>query len=171
MDEIAAGKGRKRVWHSNRPAGDAAKDPPQQSGRPQSQREFKAQLKALASARKAPAGKKASAEQIGRAREGKARGKIARARETGRGQSCTQERAGVGTAACRLSFRRASLRCTTTAPSGKNWLHEIKFDGYRIEARLDHGKVQLLTRKQLDWTHRFKPIARGGQGSCRRKPR
>ena len=45
------------------------------------------------------------------------------------------------------------------APSGKNWLHEIKFDGYRIEARLDHGKVQLLTRKQLDWTHRFQPIA------------
>ena len=45
------------------------------------------------------------------------------------------------------------------APSGKNWLHEIKLDGYRIEARRDRGKVQLLTRKQLDWTHRFEPIA------------
>ena len=47
----------------------------------------------------------------------------------------------------------------TSAPGGKDWLHEIKFDGYRIEARLDHGKVRLLTRKGLDWTHRFKPIA------------
>ena len=45
------------------------------------------------------------------------------------------------------------------APSGPDWLHEIKFDGYRIEARLDHGKVQLLTRKQQDWTHRFAPVA------------
>ena len=54
------------------------------------------------------------------------------------------------------------------APSGKNWLHEIKFDGYRIEARLDHGKVQLLTRKQLDWTHRFAPIARRDQIARRR---
>ena len=45
------------------------------------------------------------------------------------------------------------------APSGKHWLHEIKFDGYRIEARLDRGKVRLLTRKGLDWTDRFKPIA------------
>lgn len=45
------------------------------------------------------------------------------------------------------------------APTGPEWLHEIKFDGYRIEARLDHGQVQLLTRKRQDWTHRFEPIA------------
>ncbi len=45
------------------------------------------------------------------------------------------------------------------APRGSEWLHEIKYDGYRIQARLDHGKVRLLTRKNLDWTHRFKPIA------------
>ena len=46
------------------------------------------------------------------------------------------------------------------APTGPEWLHEIKFDGYRIEARLDHGQVQLLTRKRQDWTHRFEPIAK-----------
>jgi hypothetical protein len=34
------------------------------------------------------------------------------------------------------------------APAAPNWLHEIKFDGYRMEARLDDGKVQLLTRKR-----------------------
>jgi bifunctional non-homologous end joining protein LigD len=45
------------------------------------------------------------------------------------------------------------------APAGREWLHEIKFDGYRMEARLDHGKVRLLTRKRQDWTHRFEPVA------------
>jgi bifunctional non-homologous end joining protein LigD len=44
-------------------------------------------------------------------------------------------------------------------PTGAGWLHEIKFDGYRTEARLDHGAIQLLTRKRQDWTHRFKPVA------------
>ena len=44
-------------------------------------------------------------------------------------------------------------------PAGDGWLHEIKFDGYRMEARLDHGNVQLLTRKRQDWTHRFEPVA------------
>ena len=44
-------------------------------------------------------------------------------------------------------------------PSGPNWLHEIKYDGYRMQARLDGGKVKLLTRKGLDWTKRFSSIA------------
>ena len=37
-------------------------------------------------------------------------------------------------------------------PDGPGWLHEIKFDGYRMHARLDHGAVRLLTRTGLDWT-------------------
>lgn len=37
-------------------------------------------------------------------------------------------------------------------PEGSRWLHEIKFDGYRLQARVDHGKLQLLTRTGLDWT-------------------
>ena len=45
------------------------------------------------------------------------------------------------------------------APEGKRWEHEIKFDGYRIQARLDHGKVKLLTRKGLDWTAKFPSVA------------
>ena len=44
-------------------------------------------------------------------------------------------------------------------PSGDGWLHELKLDGYRIQARKDGGIVQLLTRTGLDWTHRMKPIA------------
>ena len=38
-------------------------------------------------------------------------------------------------------------------------MHEIKFDGYRIQARLDHGEVRLLTRKGLDWTEKFPNVA------------
>jgi len=48
-----------------------------------------------------------------------------------------------------------------SAPSGQDWLHEIKLDGYRIQARIDRQKkqVQLLTRNALDWTHRMKSLA------------
>ena len=44
-------------------------------------------------------------------------------------------------------------------PDSDTWVHEIKFDGYRIQARLDRGKVKLLTRKGLDWTQKFPTIA------------
>jgi bifunctional non-homologous end joining protein LigD len=44
-------------------------------------------------------------------------------------------------------------------PEGNGWLHELKLDGYRIQARKDGAKVQLLTRTGLDWTHRMKGIA------------
>jgi DNA ligase D-like protein (predicted ligase) len=40
-------------------------------------------------------------------------------------------------------------------PAGPDWAHEIKYDGYRIHARLDRGRVALLTRTALDWTHRY----------------
>jgi DNA ligase D-like protein (predicted ligase) len=44
-------------------------------------------------------------------------------------------------------------------PQGSDWLHEIKFDGYRMHARLDRGAVRLLTRTGLDWTHKYPAIA------------
>jgi bifunctional non-homologous end joining protein LigD len=47
----------------------------------------------------------------------------------------------------------------TTPPSGTGWVHELKLDGYRLQARKDGDKVQLLTRTGLDWTHRMKTIA------------
>jgi ATP-dependent DNA ligase len=45
------------------------------------------------------------------------------------------------------------------APEGPEWLHEIKFDGYRMHARLDRGAVRLLTRTGLDWTHKYPALA------------
>jgi len=46
------------------------------------------------------------------------------------------------------------------APDGDGWLHEIKYDGYRMHARLDRGAVKLLTRTGLDWTHKYPAIAK-----------
>lgn len=46
------------------------------------------------------------------------------------------------------------------APAGDNWLHEIKFDGYRVLARYDQGNVELLTRNGNDWSGRFPEIAK-----------
>ncbi len=46
------------------------------------------------------------------------------------------------------------------APDSGNWIHEIKFDGYRLQARLEDGKVVLLTRNGLDWTDKFSAIAK-----------
>lgn len=40
-------------------------------------------------------------------------------------------------------------------PAGERWLHEIKFDGYRLQARIEAGRVRLLTRSGLDWTKKF----------------
>ena len=44
-------------------------------------------------------------------------------------------------------------------PEGDSWLHEIKFDGYRLIAFVGNGRPRLLTRRGLDWTARFPSIA------------
>jgi bifunctional non-homologous end joining protein LigD len=52
--------------------------------------------------------------------------------------------------------------CTSVdrPPAGEGWCHEIKFDGYRVQLRVEGGKATLKTRKGLDWTDKFKTIAR-----------
>ena len=43
-------------------------------------------------------------------------------------------------------------------PSGPQWVHEVKLDGYRMAARIDNGRVQLLTRTGLYWTHKYPSV-------------
>src|SRR6185312_13499756 len=52
--------------------------------------------------------------------------------------------------------------CTSVErpPVGEGWGHEIKFDGYRMQLRVEDGKVSLKTRKGLDWTEKFEAIAK-----------
>src|ERR1700745_853129 len=55
------------------------------------------------------------------------------------------------------------------APNGPDWLHELKLDGYRMHARLDAGRVQILTRRGNDWTDKYPAIAQAISGLPRRK--
>src|SRR5215472_17356316 len=50
------------------------------------------------------------------------------------------------------------------APDGPDWLHDFKFDGYRMHARLDCGRVQILTRRGNDWTDIYLAIAKSIAG-------
>ncbi|HTV37696.1 MAG TPA: DNA ligase D, partial [Xanthobacteraceae bacterium] len=137
IEEIAGGKGKKRVWHSNRRAGGAS-DPP-----PRSQQAFKEELRALRA--KSPARAKVSPLAPRTGERGKKK-------TSGDGETAKRARL--------PDFIPPSLAMLhDTAPRGSGWLHEIKYDGYRIEARLDRGKVRLFTRNKQDWTHRFAPIA------------
>jgi len=47
-------------------------------------------------------------------------------------------------------------------PTGEGWCHEIKFDGYRVQLRVEDGDAALKTRKGLDWSDKFPAIAREG---------
>jgi bifunctional non-homologous end joining protein LigD len=150
MDEIAAGKGKKQVWHSNRSASRSAAD-----GGPQTQREFRAELQGQSNRlkgrgeRKAPARPTTKRKSTAKAAMPVTAKRSAEPVPTGRRRGQLPD------------FIPPSLAVLHGAPpDSAEWIHEIKFDGYRIEARLDHREVRLLTRKQLDWTHRFERIAK-----------
>src|SRR5687767_4876021 len=47
-------------------------------------------------------------------------------------------------------------RLVEEPPAGNDWLHEIKYDAYRMHARLAGGEIKLLTRTGLDWSQRYR---------------
>jgi bifunctional non-homologous end joining protein LigD len=109
IEEIAAGKGRQRVWHSNKSVNENVK--------------------------------------AGATRGGTRASKANRNKKAHGGDPLPD-------------FVTPSLATARdTVPNGTEWVHEIKFDGYRTQARLDRGQVKLLTRKGLDWAKRFPNIA------------
>ncbi|CAN5922670.1 DNA ligase D [soil metagenome] len=55
-------------------------------------------------------------------------------------------------------------RLVERAPSEPGWAHEVKFDGYRLQLRVEAGKAVLRTRKGLDWTEKFAAIAKQADG-------
>src|SRR5205085_8563547 len=57
-------------------------------------------------------------------------------------------------------FRSPQLATLVDAvPAGNGWMHEIKFDGYRVLVSAAGSKVSIYTRKGLDWTDKFRPLA------------
>jgi bifunctional non-homologous end joining protein LigD len=66
---------------------------------------------------------------------------------------------GARKAAMPATIQPQLATAATTAPEGGEWLHEIKYDGYRLIARIEDGGVRLITRKGLDWTGKFPALA------------
>jgi ATP-dependent DNA ligase len=58
----------------------------------------------------------------------------------------------------RAGSRPNSASSSGPAPSGPQWLHEIKLDGFRMSARIERGNVQLLTRRGLDWSDKYPSV-------------
>jgi bifunctional non-homologous end joining protein LigD len=48
-------------------------------------------------------------------------------------------------------------------PAGAGYAHEIKFDGYRVQLRMQNGKAQIRTRSGLDWTKKFAAVAKAAR--------
>lgn len=63
------------------------------------------------------------------------------------------------TESMRLPKQLQLAQLVDEAPTGDDWLHEQKFDGYRILAELERGKVRLLSRRFNDWTAQFPTVA------------
>jgi bifunctional non-homologous end joining protein LigD len=139
IPEIAEGKGRKRVWHSNRSVKDNV---------------TAGATKGNASARRTSTSK--ASQKSGRPPRPSATKKKTAKKRASKGND-TEPRPQGAPLPDFVPPSLATLRAT--APSGEGWVHEIKFDGYRIQARLDRGKVRLLTRKGLDWTSKFPNVA------------
>ncbi|MBZ9677978.1 DNA ligase D [Mesorhizobium sp. ES1-1] len=88
-------------------------------------------------------------EEVGAGKSGKDQKPKAR-------PSGTPATAKPSTAARPLDFMEPQLATLEReAPAGKDWLHEVKFDGYRMQAQISGNKVRLLTRTGLDWTGKF----------------
>ncbi len=56
-----------------------------------------------------------------------------------------------------------------TAPAGPEWLHEIKFDGYRMLCRIDRGRAHFISRNGHDWTKKFPELAQAAGGLAVRR--
>jgi bifunctional non-homologous end joining protein LigD len=87
------------------------------------------------------------------------------ARKTAKSKSTTTQVSAKATGAKRVAaipdFVAPQL-CVSVGrpPSGAEWCHEIKFDGYRVQLRVEDGEATLKTRNGLDWTDKFRTIAR-----------
>src|SRR5262249_32375940 len=75
-----------------------------------------------------------------------------------------EEMSGTGKAALPKLLPPELAILVDSAPAGESWLHEMKYDGYRILAHIEHGSVRLLSRNGRDWTDNFPTIAKALQG-------
>ena len=50
------------------------------------------------------------------------------------------------------------VKLVSKPPAGERWLHEIKFDGYRMQVRVEGGRARFHTRNGHDWTDKFRAL-------------
>ena len=68
------------------------------------------------------------------------------------------------TAREKLEFIPPQLaKLVTRPPVGDDWVHEVKYDGYRIQAHLNRGQVKLYTRNGHDWTDKYRALEKSLQ--------
>ena len=99
-------------------------------------------------------------------------------RDSGRANSCPYERPSGEPKAAKFTLRVHAARCKAfvqgarastlippqltqlaeAARSGPQWVHEIKLDGFRMAARIERGRAQLLTRTGLDWSDKYPSV-------------
>lgn len=63
-------------------------------------------------------------------------------------------------AALRVPFPPELCRPVDSSPSGEDWLHEVKWDGYRIVTTVERGKARLWSRNAIEWTAKVPELAR-----------
>ena len=78
------------------------------------------------------------------------------------------DKAAITSALKKLKAKRGALPATASvqlaalakdAPEGDDWIHEVKFDGYRMLCRIDHRKVRFISRNGHDWTSKLPALA------------
>ncbi|MCM2457589.1 DNA ligase D [Rhizobium sp. CG4] len=93
--------------------------------------------------------------------------------DSNHGLAADERKAGTKKTATKSAKRSATSKAATTPdfiapqlcetlarpPTASGWIHEIKFDGYRIQMRVENREVTLKTRKGLDWTKKWSAIA------------
>jgi bifunctional non-homologous end joining protein LigD len=135
LEEIAADP--ERVWQSNRAEKTASfKD------------KIAAKVAKTAAAKKAPAKKTAA--------------KTAGTKKTAAEPPSTAAAAipGARKAAMPAAIEPQLATLVDAVPRGEEWIHEIKYDGYRALCEIRDGEARLITRHGKDWTDRFSPVAR-----------
>jgi bifunctional non-homologous end joining protein LigD len=103
---------------------------------------------------------------------GKARAPAKRVWNSNKGEAAENRKAALLRAAPAPKLKAAALpgfvapqlaKSVDRPPQGAGWGHEIKFDGYRLQLRVEGGRATLKTRTGLDWTAKFKEIGRGAE--------
>ncbi len=147
MEEIAEGKGRAPKPFMTGKAGRTKADAVWNSNRG-----------SAADARKT-ASSSASATTKGRTAKRQATAKSSKAKKSAKAKKTSKAKKAKSDAAPPAFVAPQLCISVERPPAGAGWVHEIKFDGYRVQLRVEAGEATLKTRKGLDWTEKFQAIA------------